>query len=168
MRFSLKHALTGTLLIAVIAWAATSCAHLYELYGAVQSVLYPLLLVMVFFLSFPFVLNERFRKAWTVTWLVALLLFSWRLNSLHNRLNQLRKEVGSIVAHLEQHLERNGTYPSNLANYQFERPELAEYVEYELVSENRGYALTFHPKSRGPWGIYHGYTPDEGYWYQDD
>ncbi len=104
--------------------------------------------------------------------------FSLRQSILARRLRDLNDEVARIGEFAERFKSERGHYPSDIAEYDFERPALRQFITYYPNDPGGSdlfdsYWIKFHPCDDAglvPFdglGIYHAYSRGN-YWYEDD
>jgi hypothetical protein len=168
VRFSIKSALIWTAFVAVACWAAASCRLLYDHYGAVLSVFIPLTWLLFIFLTIPMLITAWWRRLWLVFWMSAMVLFSIRQAVLSARAKKLHAEAARIVEYVNAYRDGFDAFPKDLSEFKFSDDSLRPFIEYDNDWEPNQFAIFYHPNGVAHWGITHGYTPESGYWFEDD
>jgi hypothetical protein len=167
VRFRLRRLFEVMTFVAIVAWAVQGSATFYEVYGKGAHIRAVVIGGLVFAASVPVLLVLRYR-IWTVCrcWTIVLAVFALRQTMLTHRLAALRHEVDSIIEYVDEYRVDGGPYPTDLSQYRFHRPELAQYIEYRDAYPVTSYEIRWHPVAFN--GITHGYSPDFGHYYEDD
>jgi uncharacterized membrane protein len=164
-QFNMRSMLVGTFVASVVCWAIASCRLLYEHYGDVMSGLIPVAWLFFMFLTTPMLAFAQTRRAWVVFWVSAMVLFSIRQTYLAARLKNLRREAVRIAEYADAHKKKLGAFPNDLSQYSYGDDSLRPFVDYDVYGKT--FAIYFHPVSRN-WGVTHLYSPEAGFWFEDD
>jgi hypothetical protein len=150
---------------AIVAWALQSTATCYEVYGLVDSTVVWVGVIIGAIASVPLLSVLRGRTI-VILWMIALVAFALSQTVHTNRLAALRSEVAAIISYVDDYKLQHGLYPTDLSGYEFQRPVLAEYVEYHDAFPTTSYSIRWHPTHRED--ISHYYGADYGHYYEDD
>jgi hypothetical protein len=165
LRFGLRRLFEALTYTAIAAWALRSSSTSYEIHG------YPPWATVFFGVTVgaivALVLLPVLRIQ-TIVRLAMIALVAYALNQtvLSRRLAALRGEIESIIAYVDAHKLQHGLYPADLTGYQFNRPELAEYIEYRDAFPTTSYEIRWHPTHAQ--AISHWYGSDYGHYFEDD
>jgi hypothetical protein len=164
MQFGLRHLFEALTYVAIVAWGLQAYSTTYEVYGTNAGIVR----VAVFFgviASMPLLLFFRARTIVRFG-VAAVLAFSISQATYTRRLAALRTEVASIIAYVDEYKLQHGLYPTDLSGYEFQRPELATFIEYRDAYPTTSYEIRWHPIQREDLG--HWYGADYGHYYEDD
>jgi hypothetical protein len=165
VRFNLRRVFGAITYTAIAAWALRSTNSNYEVYGSVASGVVWIALIVGAIVT-PLLLLILSGRSIVRVWMLALLAFALSQTVLDRRLSALRTEIGRIIAYVDDFKLQHGLYPTDLSAYEFQRPDLAEYIEYRDAYPATSYEIRWHPIKRE--GIAHWYGADYGHYYEDD
>lgn len=165
VRFSLRRVFEAITYTAIAAWALRSTNSNYEVYGSVASgAVWSALIVGA--IATPLLLLILSGRSIVRVWMLALVAFALSQTVLDRRLSALRTEIGKIIAYVDDFKLQHGLYPTDLSAYAFQRPDLAEYIEYRDAYPTTSYEIRWHPIKRE--GLAHWYGADYGHYYEDE
>jgi hypothetical protein len=168
-QFRLKHALVATAVLGAILMSFLSLRGLYEIHGAIGEAFFGMLLILFLLGAGLCAFFSRLRALSLVAVIVVCVWFGFLERSAKRRLMLLKAEVPRIIAYLENHKTHHGSYPADLAGYEFEHADLTSYVRYERQPTwypYCPYVIRYQPTRDE--GIAHWYSPKSGFWYEDD
>jgi hypothetical protein len=174
LQFRISHLLAATTLVAVTLTSLLYLPTTYETDGGFGPAIFGIFLFAFLAIAGMCMTDDRLRKLAFIAILVICSLFSLRQARLMNRLRNLREELPLIIAYVEGFHKEHGQYPDDLSSYEFLRPGLRSYVQFEPakgaeVYANRisdPYRIRFHPTHVS--GIAHWYGRGSGYFFEDD
>ncbi len=165
-KFRLSHLLTAVAVAAVCLTALALSTSLYEVYGAVRSVAYDLILVVLVLTVLAGVSFKRFRLPVLVAAILVCAGLGWRHAVLLRRLHNLKAEVARIVVYVDQYQSDHGQPPADLSDYSYEHPVLRNFIEYGPAPPGISYQIWFNPTGERSYGHY--YYSGFGYSFEDD
>jgi hypothetical protein len=163
-RFGLGQLFETLTCAAIVVWGLQASATAYHVYG-IDSVWVWAVVCLGALASFPLMYMVPVRTIICV-WMAVIVVFALSQTLYSKRLAALRTEVANIIAYVDDFKLQHGLYPTDLSGYEFQQPDLAEYIEYRDAYPTTSYEIRWHPIHLH--GIAHWYGADYGHSYLGD
>ena len=158
-----KIAFAGALLLILVPLEIAASKAAYETLGAVTS-----MFLVIICIGFNFVaLFAALLRFWLS--MIAMTAFGliviWYQVTLVNRMHQVGAEASNIVTWAYSERLKTGSFPKDLSDYSFLRPECRKYIQsYDLLNKDR-FSVVYYV---GTTSTSHWYDSNDGWHYYPD